>query len=95
MKAVFEITICDLRFSLTKTVSFRTIEPTNGKAHMKNKVELKRFVHAPKPSSTMRSGQVTGVLLAPDEAVAWIWSHYGDGTSTVTGYTISKKLPRK
>jgi len=62
---------------------------------MKQKADLKRFVHAPNPSATLRAGQVTGVLLAHDETVTWIWSHYPDGTRAVTGYRISKKLPRK
>jgi hypothetical protein len=94
MRGVFEVASCDLKFSLTKTFSFRTIEPTNGNAHMEKK-ELKRFVRAPTPAAAVRAGQVTGVRLAPDETVTWMWTHYPDGTSAVTGYRINKKLPRK
>ena len=61
---------------------------------MSKKAEPKRFMRAP-ASAGVRSGQVTGVLLAPDETVTWMWTHYPDGTSAVTGYRIRKKLPRK
>jgi len=59
------------------------------------KTKLKRFEQAPKSAIPVHTGQVTGVFLAPDETVTWIWTHYPDGTSAVTGYHISKKLSRK
>ena len=55
-----------------------------------NKTEEKRFVPAPTPSASVRPGQVNGVYLGPDEEVTWEWTHYPDGTSAVTGYTIAK-----
>ena len=55
-----------------------------------DKTEGKRFVPAPSPSTSVRPGQVNGVYLGPDEEVTWEWTHYPDGTSAVTGYTIAK-----
>lgn len=47
---------------------------------------------APANNGAHPSGALLSVELEADQEVEWIWSHYANGTSAVTGY---RKVPRK
>lgn len=51
----------------------------------------KRTVYAPQPNDAQQAPAVISVELAEDEDVQWQWTHYTDGRSAVTGYTIVKQ----
>lgn len=51
----------------------------------------KRVVQPPSPIGTFGPPALNSVQLADDEDVLWHWSHFADGRSVVTGYTIIKK----
>ena len=51
----------------------------------------KRTVYAPQPNDAQQAPAVISVELAEDEDVQWQWTHYTDGHSAVTGYTIVKR----
>lgn len=51
----------------------------------------KRTVYAPQPNDAQQAPAVISVELAEDEDVQWQWTHYTDGRSAVTGYTIVKR----
>jgi hypothetical protein len=53
--------------------------------------EEKRIVQAPYSGSSDLPGQVLSVELGEDEEVNWLWSHFPNGQSVVTGYEIIKK----
>ena len=49
----------------------------------------KRKVSAPASGGVeVMSGSLLSVTLEEDEDVLWHWTHYQDGRSVVTGYTI-------
>lgn len=56
-----------------------------------NQVPQKRTVYAPQPDRTVAGPAVISVELNEDEDVQWQWTHYTDGRSAVTGYTIVKQ----
>lgn len=49
------------------------------------------IVDAPPPFPAMIQNGVLSVILEPDEEIEWIWSHYPDGRSVVTGYQLFEK----
>ncbi|MBV9790630.1 MAG: hypothetical protein JOZ51_20725 [Chloroflexi bacterium] len=51
----------------------------------------KRTVYAPQSNDAQQTPAVISVELAEDEDVQWQWTHYTDGRSAVTGYTIVKR----
>ena len=51
----------------------------------------KRVVRAPSSLGAFGPPALISVQLADDEDVQWHWSHFADGRSVVTGYTIVKK----
>jgi hypothetical protein len=51
----------------------------------------KRTVCAPQSEASSKPPAVLSVELDEDEKVEWAWTHTSDGTSVVTGYTITKK----
>jgi len=51
----------------------------------------KRLVHAPRSQNSLTPPTVLSVELNEDEDVQWQWTHYPNGESVVTGYTIVKK----
>jgi hypothetical protein len=55
------------------------------------KSKIERTVLAPQNKARLLSGSVLSVKLGPDEDVHWQWTHYQNGKSAVTGYTITKK----
>lgn len=50
----------------------------------------KRTVYAPQPDHLSLRPTVISVELDEDEEVEWEWTHFADGRSCVTGYTIVK-----
>lgn len=48
----------------------------------------KRTVYAPQPNDAQQAPAVISVELTSDEDVQWQWTHFTDGRSAVTGYTI-------
>ncbi|MDQ5854382.1 MAG: hypothetical protein M3380_20395 [Chloroflexota bacterium] len=58
---------------------------------MDQQAKTKRTVYAPQPHNAPPSPQVISVELDEDEDVHWQWTHFADGRSAVTGYTIVKK----
>ena len=52
----------------------------------------KRIVYAPQPTPVAISASIISVELGEDEEVEWQWTHYADGRSLVTGYSVVKKL---
>lgn len=48
----------------------------------------KRVKHAPMAETSLIGSQVISVDVAEDEEVRWHWTHYPDGQSVVTGYSI-------
>jgi len=53
------------------------------------------FVGAPYQSGPMVTGMIQGVWVSDEEEVEWIWSHWTDGTSSVTGYVVKQKSLRQ
>jgi hypothetical protein len=51
-------------------------------------------VRAPSLDVVIAAPAVLSVELEPDEDVRWHWTHFADGRSMVTGYTIVK-APKK
>ncbi|HEY0733478.1 MAG TPA: hypothetical protein VGD69_01105 [Herpetosiphonaceae bacterium] len=51
----------------------------------------KRTVYAPQPNDAQQAPAVISVELAEDEDVQWQWTHYNDGRSVITGYTIVRR----
>ena len=51
-----------------------------------------RIVYAPQPHHISSAPALISVALDEDEEVAWQWTHFPDGRSVVTGYSIVKKL---
>ena len=51
----------------------------------------KRTVYAPQPNDAQQAPAVISVELDAVEDVQWQWTHYTDGRSAVTGYTIVKR----
>lgn len=49
-----------------------------------------RTVYPPSSGGGMSRGAVLSVTLRDDEDVVWHWTHYQDGRSAVTGYTVVK-----
>lgn len=52
-----------------------------------------RWVARPPASGVPSPPGLLGVQIAEDEEVRWHWTHYTDGCSMVTGYTIAHALP--
>ena len=59
----------------------------------KSSPRKKRTVYAPQPDHMTTPPTVISVELGEDEKVEWHWTHFADGRSCVTGYTINE-LPR-
>ncbi len=51
----------------------------------------KRFVQPPITQFADQSAPVITVELQADEEVEWLWTHYPNGQSVVTGYEIIQK----
>jgi len=51
----------------------------------------KRLVYAPRSDNSITPSVILSVELNEDEDVRWQWTHYPNGKSVVTGYTIVKK----
>jgi hypothetical protein len=51
----------------------------------------KRIVQPPVTQLAEQSAPVISVELKADEEVRWLWTHYPNGQSVVTGYEIIKK----
>ena len=51
-----------------------------------------RTVIAPRSTGPMRAGDLLGVEVGPDENVEWAWSHDCKRGSSVTGYTIVRRI---
>lgn len=51
----------------------------------------KRTVHPPVTQLAEQSAPVLSVDLQADEEVRWVYTHYPNGQSVVTGYEIIKK----
>lgn len=52
----------------------------------------RRIVCAPQPTPVAISASIISVELGEDEEVEWQWTHFPDGRSMATGYSIIKKL---
>jgi hypothetical protein len=50
--------------------------------------EKRRIVQSPAENLGENSSPVINVELADDEDVEWIWTHYPNGQSVVSGYKI-------
>lgn len=48
-------------------------------------------MYAPQPNDAQQAPAAISVELANDEDVQWQWTHFTDGRSAVTGYTIVKR----
>jgi hypothetical protein len=57
--------------------------------------EKKRIAQAPYLGGSDLPGQVLSVELGEDEEVNWLWTHFPNGQSIVTGYEIIKKNGEK
>jgi hypothetical protein len=55
----------------------------------------KRIVYAPQPNHAQQAPAVISVELAEDEDVQWQWTHFNDGRSAITGYTIVKQAEQQ
>jgi hypothetical protein len=55
------------------------------------RINKRRIVYAPQPDHISSAPALISVVLGEDEEVAWQWTHYADGKSCVTGYTIVEK----
>lgn len=53
--------------------------------------EKRRVVQAPSAGVMQGSSAVFNVELGDNEDVEWLWTHYADGQSVVTGYRIINK----
>jgi hypothetical protein len=53
--------------------------------------EKKRIAQAPSSDGSDLPGQILSVELGEEEEVNWLWSHFPNGQSLVTGYEIIKK----
>ena len=62
-------------------------------AHQGQGSDTKRVVYPPQPMLVPGYPAVTHVVLEEDEDVEWQWTHFEDGRTIVTGYTIIKKAP--
>ncbi len=51
----------------------------------------KQIEQAPASETSLNASQVVNVEVVEDEEVAWHWTHYPDGKSVVTGYSIVQK----
>jgi hypothetical protein len=51
----------------------------------------RRIVQSPCTEFRADSSPVFNVELGDGEDVEWIWSHYGNGQSLITGYTIIRR----
>jgi hypothetical protein len=51
----------------------------------------KRIVQPPVTQLAEQSAPVISVELNEGEEVEWLWTHYPNGQSVVTGYEITKK----
>ena len=51
----------------------------------------KRVVYAPRSDYSSIPASVVSVELSEDEDVEWLWTHYPNGQSIVTGYKIIKQ----
>jgi len=51
----------------------------------------KRIVHPPSAGGAEGASPVLSVTLAEGEEVNWLWTHFPDGRSVVTGYEVIKK----
>lgn len=49
-----------------------------------------RIVVSPQPTQSIVSGTILQVELDDDEIVEWLWSHFSDRPSMITGYIIIK-----
>jgi hypothetical protein len=47
-----------------------------------------RIVNPPSACGPPPAGSLLNVFLSDDEDVEWIWTHYADGRSAVSGYRI-------
>ena len=47
-----------------------------------------RRVAAPRPTDCRQVQPILSVEAEPGEDVEWIWTHYPDGRSAVTGYRL-------
>jgi len=56
------------------------------------RISKKRIVYAPQPDRISSAPALISVALSEDEEVEWHWTHFPDGRSMVTGYSIVKKL---
>jgi len=48
----------------------------------------KRTIQAPSSSDATKPGAFISVDVDLDQDVEWIWTHYPDGRSAVTGYRV-------
>jgi hypothetical protein len=53
--------------------------------------EKRRFVQTPVMDVREKSSPVFNVELSENEDVEWIWTHYSNGQSVITGYNVIKK----
>lgn len=51
----------------------------------------KRVESAPSTEASLYASQVLSVEVAADEEVRWHWTHYPDGHSVVSGYSIVQR----
>jgi hypothetical protein len=51
----------------------------------------KRIVQPPVTQLTAQAAPVISIELEADEEIEWLWTHYPNGQSAVTGYEIIKK----
>lgn len=56
-----------------------------------DKNEKKLTISAPRNSDASVPGAVLSVEIGVDEEVEWVWTHFENGRSAVTGYTLIKK----
>jgi len=56
------------------------------------RISKTRIVYAPQPHHISSAPALISVALSEDEEVEWHWTHFPDGRSMVTGYSIVKKL---
>jgi hypothetical protein len=53
--------------------------------------EKRRFVQPPVMDVREKSSPVFNVERSENEDVEWIWTHYSNGQSVITGYNVIKK----
>ncbi|NJK99259.1 MAG: hypothetical protein HC838_06825 [Spirulinaceae cyanobacterium RM2_2_10] len=52
-----------------------------------------RVVTVPYSSDTTKPGALLHVTLEAEQDLVWIWTHFADGRSAVTGYQLQSRSP--